>query len=697
VRDQVVAELEALDYAVEIQRAWSCRGVGAFAICAQVQNILAQLPGETDGPAVALAAHYDSIGAGVGAADDGAGVAAILEIARILRDEAPYRNPIYFLITDGEEQGLLGAEAFVSGHPWAARTGVVINLDARGSGGRSILFETSEQNAWLIDAYAEAAPSPQTDSLSYEIYRLLPNETDLTVFKGAGMAGVNFGFIEQVPHYHTPLDDPAHLELGSLQHQGDNALAAARAFAALDLTNPPPGNSTYSDVLGLMVLRWPEAWTPWLSIFFSLLLVAVAIRLLLAGEMTVGALLWGLLAALLMIGMSVLLGWALTWAISALAGAKEPWYAYPLPTRIALWSAVIFSVTLVATRLASRAGYWGMLLGLWLWWALATTALALTLPGAAVFFLLPLGVAAILWAILGFTALRYSWPACAAAIVIASVVANLFWLPLAWGLESALGLESGVAVTLPCALAVSIFAPLFALPGRRLAPGNRLAAAAAGAMLIAGAVALFMPPYSADSPQPISLIHFENRDTDETYWVLDDSWSEQPVADPPASLLGAAAFGAEPVAVYPWSDEQNYVAAAPPMGAPPPELRVLDEQATAGERLVTVQLHSPRGADRMALFIPTAHLQQIQVQGWTLPIALDPVSDGYFQFWCYGLACDGLALELRFAGQEPVEVFVLDSSAGFPPSGEGLIQARSPEAAPLEEGDTTRMMQRLEL
>jgi hypothetical protein len=407
------------------------------------------------------------------------------------------------------------------------------------------------------------------------------------------------------------------------------------------------------------------------------------------------------LAALLMIGMSVLLGWVLAWAISALAGVRQPWYAYPLPTRLALWSAVIFSVTLVATRLASRAGYWGLGLGLWLWWALATITLAFTVTGAAVVFLLPLGVAAILWATLGFTTLRYSWPARVAAVLVASVVANLIWLPLAWGLESALSLETGAAVALPGALAMSILAPLFALPGQQLTLGNRLAAAAAGAMLIAATVALFLPPYSADSPQRINLIHLENRDVGTAQWVLDDGWSEQPVADPPAPVMEAGAFGAEPVAIYPWSDEQNYVAAAPPMGAPPPELQLLIEQLlagqeTTGQRSVTVQLHSPRGADRIALYIPTTQLRQLQVQEWTMPVAVDPAREAYFQFLCYGLVCDGLALTLHFAGQQPVEVFVMDASAGLPPAGDGLIEARSP-AVPLQEGDTTQIVQRLEL
>ncbi len=114
----------------------------------------------------------------------------------------------------------------------------MVNLEARGTGGESIMFETSDENAWLVDAYAHAVRRPAALSVTYEAYKRLPNDTDLTVFKRAGLAGMNFAFIDEVSHYHTPLDDLAHLDLGSLQHQGENALAVARTLAGADLAHP---------------------------------------------------------------------------------------------------------------------------------------------------------------------------------------------------------------------------------------------------------------------------------------------------------------------------------------------------------------------------------------------------------------------------------------------------------------------------
>jgi hypothetical protein len=89
VGDRIASELTALGYPVEFQTSFACRL--EWAICGQVTNIMTRLPGAAVGPAVLLTAHYDSVAAGPGAADDMAGVAAILEIARTLqvKDEPP--------------------------------------------------------------------------------------------------------------------------------------------------------------------------------------------------------------------------------------------------------------------------------------------------------------------------------------------------------------------------------------------------------------------------------------------------------------------------------------------------------------------------------------------------------------------------------------------------------------------------------
>jgi hypothetical protein len=94
-------------------------------------------------------------------------------------DEAPPRNPIIFLLSDGEEPILLGAEAFVAAQPWAANVGVVVNLEASGTSEPSILFETTEHNARLIAAFAAHAPKPVTSSMYDVLFEFLSFNTVL--------------------------------------------------------------------------------------------------------------------------------------------------------------------------------------------------------------------------------------------------------------------------------------------------------------------------------------------------------------------------------------------------------------------------------------------------------------------------------------------------------------------------------------
>ena len=166
------------------------------------------------------------------------------------------------LFDDGEENGFHGSRLFVDEHPWAKEIGLVLNFDARGNSGPSIMFETSEDNGWLIRQYAQAIPQPLATSLSMDVYRIMPNDTDLTVFKQAGMGGLNFAFGAGLAYYHTPEDTPENLDPRTLQHQGENALAAVRRFGQLDLDDTRQENVVYTSILSRMVMSYSTKWVP---------------------------------------------------------------------------------------------------------------------------------------------------------------------------------------------------------------------------------------------------------------------------------------------------------------------------------------------------------------------------------------------------------------------------------------------------
>jgi acetylornithine deacetylase/succinyl-diaminopimelate desuccinylase-like protein len=109
-QERLVAELSRLALAPSLERGVACSPDGS---CAQLTNIVAELPGTLPGPAVLLAAHYDSVAAGPGVSDNAAGVACALEVARALQS-LPRRNPVLLLFDDGEEVGMLGPSSLAS-------------------------------------------------------------------------------------------------------------------------------------------------------------------------------------------------------------------------------------------------------------------------------------------------------------------------------------------------------------------------------------------------------------------------------------------------------------------------------------------------------------------------------------------------------------------------------------------------------
>ncbi|NUP01749.1 MAG: M28 family peptidase, partial [Nonomuraea sp.] len=131
-RDYLAGQLRAAGLEVEIQRSVGARSAAGLATFGQVDNIVGRLPGTGSTGTVLIAAHYDSAAMGPGASDDGAAVAAMIETVRALRGGPGLRNDIVLLMSDGEEDGVLGAEAFVREHPLGKAGGVLLNWEARG-------------------------------------------------------------------------------------------------------------------------------------------------------------------------------------------------------------------------------------------------------------------------------------------------------------------------------------------------------------------------------------------------------------------------------------------------------------------------------------------------------------------------------------------------------------------------------------
>lgn len=259
VRQYLISQLILLGITPEIQSSVVVNPKNKKAV--QIHNVLVKLPGSNPGKALLLSAHYDSVVTGPGAADDGASVAAILETLRTLKLQPALQNDLICLFTDSEESGLLGAHAFVEQHPWAKQIGMALNFEYRGNSGAFMMFETSDGNGKLIEGLAESVAFVMSNSLMYEVYKHLPNDTDFSVFKHAGIPGMNFAAIEGHKAYHTPLDRPEFLSQGTLQHEGDIMMALVKYFGSQPLGDLKAENRMYFDFPGLGIIHYPMSWT----------------------------------------------------------------------------------------------------------------------------------------------------------------------------------------------------------------------------------------------------------------------------------------------------------------------------------------------------------------------------------------------------------------------------------------------------
>ncbi|HEX8149147.1 MAG TPA: M28 family peptidase [Pyrinomonadaceae bacterium] len=459
VRQYILGELSALGLAAEAQEANG------------VRNILVRLEGSEPGKAVLLVAHYDSVKGSPGAADDGSAVAALLETLRALRAGARLRNEVVCLFTDAEEVGLKGAEAFVYARPRAADAGLVLNFDARGNGGPALMFETSRDNGWLVEQFARASTHPRATSLSYDIYKLLGNDTDFTVFKEAGIAGLNFALVEGGGSYHSARDTSENLDRRSLQHQGSTALALARHFGGLDLTKVrSEGDAVFFNLVGYGLVFYPQKWAAPIAAVSALAFVVLIALGRRKGRVTVYGAAKGFAACVL----NVVAVLVVLWLAGAAAGQRGGNVQTLLMVALAAASAACFHVWLGR---ALRPGAGGMLAGGLACWLALALATSLFLTGGSYLFVWPLlcglAASAYLWS---FGPGRGAWAGrlialTACAVPAAALPAPLVYLSLkTFTAGSAL---SAVVVAVPVVLVTSLLAPqLAAAPPHEVPSGS---------------------------------------------------------------------------------------------------------------------------------------------------------------------------------------------------------------------------------
>jgi hypothetical protein len=421
-------------------------------------NIIAILPGrDRFQPAVLLMAHHDSVWGSPGAADDGAGVASILETVRAVKAGGQPQRDLMVLLTDGEELGLQGAKFFFAKDPRRGHVGVIVNLETRGGGGRAAMFETGNQNGAMMGLFARSVRRPVSTSLSVFIYNNLPNSTDYTIARKIGVPGFNFAFIGRAGLYHSPLATPEALDQGALQDMGRQTLDLTRGLLAAPVLPGKAPDRTFFDAYGLFLIGYPAGWG-WLLLALGAAGYAFAAwRRGTIGEIAKGA---GALVALLLVTVVSLY---LVNVVSGGAGKVNYYDRLAAIPRLQVQALLVCLATFVTMRrwLPSRIG------------TIAGTALPLLMLGLIVQLVAP--TAAYLFAVplmLGGLALAFDRLAGRGIGIILTIVAAMlgvgYMLGFGFFLLQAVGPDMPMVAAIPLAISAVLLLPLMpAMASRR--------------------------------------------------------------------------------------------------------------------------------------------------------------------------------------------------------------------------------------
>lgn len=657
-------------------------------VAGTTRNVAGRLPGRDPTRAVLLVAHYDSVPNAPGAADNGSGVATLLETARALRSGPPPRNDVIFLFTDGEERGLLGARAFLQSDAWAFAAGVVLNFDSSGSSSPALMYETSPGNGLLVREYVDAA-QPYASSLMNEVVSRRPLVSDFRPFIARGIPGMSFGMPDGPAHSHTAHDSVQNLDEASLQHKGETALAVTRRLAGLDLWQVRRPDVVYFNTVGGHVLVYPGSLVaPFAAAAAGLLAAAVAIvwrrRLLTLAGVAWAALGTGLtlLASLGLVG--------LVWAMYRTAYEERAW------TDTGVVISDLYRVGLVLlTAAVVLGGYWLLLrrLRVWdvavvalAWWLALALVVSPLVPGASYLLVWPLAGGSL--GLAGAALIGERAPRSFAGVLVAfagAVPGLLLVASATHVLLLSAGLEQVVTV-----LAVWMLAGLLVLPLDSVVSAFRLWLPAA--LATAGVVVLFsvgsVVAFDSEHPKFTSVFYRRNADGASVWQTVD------PLDDYTRGFLRERLRSPFLTSYFPvLRSRDTVVGVAPDYALAPPELRVLSDTVEGDRRTVRLRLRSSRQAAVLSLLVHSVVGRlEADVGGEPLGGRDTTLLDGTDVRWSFDYHAppvEGVVVTLRFAAGPAARLTAVDLTYGLPAAAAGQYPARPAGMLPGRIGDAT--------
>jgi hypothetical protein len=604
VREFLLKELQALGLKTEVQEGFALNENERK--LNRPKNIIGVWKGSENGKALLLLSHYDSAKVpSFGASDAGSGLVTILESLRAYKASGKQpKNDIIVLFSDTEEISLGGAQLFVKEHELAKNVGLVLNFEARGSGGPSVMIlESNHGNANLIKGFVAANPEyPVASSLMYSVYKLMPNSTDSTVFREKGdIDNFFFAFIDNHYDYHTANDTFENLDRETLQHQGTNLLPLIHYFGDANLSNlKAEEDYVYVNTPFGKMITYPFSWIiPMLvlaTVMFLGLLFYGFSKQKLKGK-AVGRGFGALLLSLVTCGAIGYLGWMLLLVIYPQYSEIQQGFTYNghwyIAFFVVLSTAIVFKIYHNFNAKKDVASFYVAPLTLWL---IVNLAVAIILKGAA-YWIIP-----VFFGLLSFFILLKQEKPNLILLTLLAIPALSFFAPLIQFFPVALGLKMLVISSVFVVLLFGLLVPVFGFYRWK----NIIAVGSFIFAVVLFFIANAKSDFTETRQKPNSLIYYQDADTNKNLWLTFDKvldpWTQGYLGEIPeeANKYVTSVAGSK------YNTGYRFAAEAPAKMIAPFELRLENDTLSQNLRTVTFTIIPKRDVHEIDLYTDVA-------------------------------------------------------------------------------------------
>ncbi|MDT0539000.1 M28 family peptidase [Croceitalea sp. P059] len=676
----IIGELSKMGLKTTTQEGYTA---GDWGNLSKATNIIAKIKGTEAGKALVLLSHYDSSPhSSFGASDAGSGVATILEgIRAFMAENKIPKNDIIILITDSEELGLNGADLFVKEHPWTKNVGLVLNFEARGSGGPSyMLIETNRGNSTLIKEFSKAKPDyPVANSLAYSIYKMLPNDTDLTVFReDADIEGFNFAFIDDHFDYHTALDTYERLDRNTLAHQGSYLIPLLNHFSESDLTALKSLNDdVYFNLPYFKLVSYPYDWI-WpmfaLTIILFLTLIVVGIK---KRSLKINLMLKGFVPMLLSVAFNGAFGYfswtALKWWYPGFKDMLHG-FTYNGHSYILAFSLFALGVCFFVYNRFRKTSTPNLLVAPITLWIVICGLVAVYIQGAS-FFIVPLfGLLA------AFMVTINQEKPNPFLLLFLALPALFIFAPFIKMFPVGLGLGMMVAATIFVTLLYFFLLPLLGLTKHKL----RFAVVSFLLFAMVSIGAHINSGFNEERPKPSSLLYVYDADTNKAKWATYDNvlidWNsqylennEEPLAEKTLNKTISSKY----------STGFTYTSVAPTKALALPETIITTDTIQGDKRIISLCITPKRPINRLEVFTNDIELEKASVNGIEL-------SEFYLENRRYGKLIthyvsnnDYTELELEFQKDQALELTLYEASNDLLDNSQFSVPQRPKSSIPM--------------